>query len=180
MPNKSAGLDAIYLDSCVFVSWITGDDQERLDAIEAVFNEARNGKYRLITSTLTITEVAFSASEKDAAKLDAAVLQIIDAFWTPGPVALVELDRGIASDARNLIRTALEQQRRRPKPADAIHLVTARRMSVNKLFTYNLQDFGPWAADLGFSITNPQPIEQPLLPSGMMQPAAQSPTAALP
>lgn len=159
MPSSSEPVPLIYWDSCVFLSYLSGHD-ERADAIEAVIAEAMSGRYRLITSVFTIAEVAFSASERDIGALDAATLATIDGFWTPpAPVVLVELDQRIAEDARALIRGGLQSGRKRPKPADAIHLATAARMRVAQLHTYNVDDFLPWADDLGFEVANPEPAQ---------------------
>ena len=88
MPNSG---DTVYWDASVFLSYVNGE-QERLPTIDALLEESRNGEFTIVTSTLSITEVAFAEMEKTQRALDPQVEQAIDAL-------LVDRERGTPADA---------------------------------------------------------------------------------
>lgn len=125
----------LYWDSCVFLSLVNGD-ADRVCHIEPFLDLADDGKMRIITSTLTVTEVAYGAMEADGALSD-DVVQKIDDLWSPAsPIFLVDPFLAIAMDARNLLRETLKK---RPKlrPFDALHVATARHYGVEEFHTYD-------------------------------------------
>jgi predicted nucleic acid-binding protein len=160
MPSKSEPV-LIYWDSCVPLAYINGEPGRVVD-VRALLDEARRGLWEIVTSTYTVTEVAFAKAEKDASALVPSALSDIDKLWRPpSPIKLVEFHIGIAESARDLLREAVKRGWRL-KPGDAIHLATALDMEVVTLHTYNLQDFDRWAGALGFTVENPQPLEAQL------------------
>ncbi len=142
MRNSS---DVVYWDASVFLSYVNGEP-ERLPTIDTLLEESRNGDFTIVTSTLSITEVAFAEMEKTRKVLDSDVERAIDAlFHDREVVTLIEFHEVIAREARRLMRRGLTSGRSL-KPADAIHLATAVQHGVSVVHTYD----GPMAgyADL--------------------------------
>ena len=125
-----------YWDACGFISYVE-KHSERLAAIEAILSLAEKGTVEVVTSTITITEVAFADYEKTNKALDPEIENRIDNLWAPSsPINLVDFHPLIAKIARDYIRQVI------PigwslKSKDAIHLATAQQMSVSVLHTYN-------------------------------------------
>ena len=114
----------LYWDSCVFLSWINAIP-ERIPMLETIFDEARKKDAIIYTSTVSMTEVAYAAAEKDARKLDDDVEQAIDElFGDRDVIRVVEYHELIAKEARRKIRQAITNGWSL-KPVDAIHLATA-------------------------------------------------------
>jgi predicted nucleic acid-binding protein len=143
----------VYLDSCVFLSYVNNYAQ-RAPTIDCVLGEGRANKIALFTSELTIVEVAFGAMEQVNRKLDAETEERIDKLWLPGsPISLIEYYRLIGEDARGLMRAAMEKGWKL-RAYDALHLSTARKQEVTEFYTYD--DKLPKYADIvGFTICEP-------------------------
>ena len=125
----------IYWDSCVFLHYIEGTPKW-MPILDALLEEASETKGLIIvTSTISITEVAFASAEKVGKALDDEVEAAIDALWNDrSAVTLVEYSEVIARGARSLLRQAL-QHGRALKPMDAIHLATAINRKVDDVHT---------------------------------------------
>src|SRR5579859_1550040 len=135
MANKP---QLLYWDSCVFLSYID-EEVGRVDVIEAIFAEVQksNGSRKIVTSIASMTEVAYSSQEKSRRILDAATLSKIDHLWgDPSVLVFVEYHEGIARIARNLMREAVSKQYKLT-PLDAIHLASAKWLSVHEFQTYD-------------------------------------------
>ena len=133
MPSSS---DAVYWDASVFLSYVNGET-ERLTMIDTLLDESRNGDFTIVTSTLSITEVAFAEMEKTQQALDPDVERAIDALFSDREVVtLIEFHEVIARGARRLMRRALTSGRSL-KPADAIHLATAVQHGARVVHTYD-------------------------------------------
>jgi predicted nucleic acid-binding protein len=136
MPEEKPQKPRIYWDSNVFLSYINGLS-DRLPDIETLLLEAEKDTLELLTSTLSIVEVAFATAERDQHALDEETEEKISKFWLPpSPVKLVEFHRLIAEDARDLMRRALPKGWHL-KPYDAVHLSTAHRMASDEFHTYD-------------------------------------------
>jgi predicted nucleic acid-binding protein len=136
MPEEKPQKPRIYWDSNVFLSYINGLS-DRLPEIETLLLEAEKDTIELLTSTLSIVEVAYATAEKDQHALDDQTEERINKLWIPSsPVKLVEFHRLIAEDARNLMRRAVMKQWSL-KPYDAVHLSTALRMAADEFHTYD-------------------------------------------
>jgi predicted nucleic acid-binding protein len=139
MPEE---LTRIYWDANVFLSYINGVP-DRLPHIDGVL-EKSGTDFRIITSSITVVEVAFGKAEQDAKALDPGVEAKINAMWAPGsPVRLVEFYPLIADGAKALLRESLIRGWKL-KPMDAIHLSTARQERVTQFHTYD--DLGRYSA----------------------------------
>lgn len=150
-----------YLDSDVFLSYLNSTPN-RVEVIQALFDQALGGSYELFTSVATITEVAFAASEKTGQALDPQMEELMDTLWAPAsPITLVEVFPAIAVHARSFVRRGMVGQRT-IKPFDALHLGTADQLGVEVLLTYNVKDFKRWAADPGLRVEEPSVQQMPL------------------
>jgi predicted nucleic acid-binding protein len=130
------GKPILYWDACVPLSYINGDIPARLPDIEGLLQRGEKD-FHIITSILSITEVAFAQTEQDQVALDPALEARIHKLWRRGsPIQLVELFQSIAEDARDLMRIAITQKWHL-KPHDAIHLATADHYKVSKFHTYD-------------------------------------------
>jgi predicted nucleic acid-binding protein len=127
----------IYWDACVFLSHLNGEEG-RADVIEQIMDEASDGKWEILTSTVSQVEVAFGKAEQDQKAPDPEVLAAIEAYWLPeSPVKLIEFHRLIALDARDLVRVSRIDQDKRLTPIDAVHLASAQRLGAIDFHTYD-------------------------------------------
>src|SRR5437762_1775954 len=80
----------VYWDANVLLSFINGAP-DRLPDVETLLLEAEKDTIELLTSALSIVEVAFGAAEQNQHKLDEETKQRIDKLWVPtSPIKLVE------------------------------------------------------------------------------------------
>jgi predicted nucleic acid-binding protein len=113
-----------YWDSCVFLSYINGIE-DRLQQIEDVWAEiAEDDEKRIVTSAISVAEVAYLITEKEQGRLDPNVETSINAMWYNPSVSLVEVSPPISFLARKLMRDVVPNGWVL-KPHDAIHLATA-------------------------------------------------------
>lgn len=144
----------IYWDSNVMLSYIN-EHPDRKPTIEALLEDSVNDVIEIVTSTLTIVEVAFAKAEKDTQSLDSNVEAKIDKLWFPaGPVRLVEFHRLIGQEARGLLRHAIATGQSL-KPPDAIHLATAKQLGCAEFQTYNNKKLAHFSAEIGCPVSEP-------------------------
>jgi predicted nucleic acid-binding protein len=150
MPDRPR---TIYWDSCIFLLYIEGTP-EWMPVLDSLLDRAsKTGDIVIVTSTLSIVEVAFSTAERADGLMNDATVAAIDALWSDrSAVQLVEFDQVIARDARRLLRQSIDIDRRL-KPMDAIHLATAAITQVDDCHTTDdrLQRWN----DLGFPVRDP-------------------------
>lgn len=131
----SSDLPYYYWDACVPLSYVNGVP-DRLQHLDAFMNKSGNG-FQLVTSVLSIAEVAFAANERDTVTLDPDIEAKIAKLWEAGsPIKLVELYELIAYRAQKLMRAAIPHKWKL-RPADAIHLATADQLKVSEFHTYD-------------------------------------------
>lgn len=120
-------LPSIYWDSCVFID---GHQKTpgRIPHILEIEKTAKQGKYRIITSTLAIAEVVKIPNRP---MLTVSEEKQIREYFLNRWVSLVPLDRPVATEAAALVRN------HKLKPPDAVRLATAMRCGCMALCTYD-------------------------------------------
>ena len=154
MPDRRS---IIYWDACVFLEYINGMG-ERVPILEALLNSSASdsGAVKIHTSSLSIVEVSFAASEREQQALDPEVEWRIDNLWADsGAIVPVEYHDIIGREARRLIRDAIPMGWRL-RPQDAVHLATAQWLSsaginVEEFHTYDKALY-KYADIVGFKI----------------------------
>src|SRR5947208_206665 len=128
-------LPRIYWDACLPLSYINGDTN-RVPDIEALMLLG-DKDFEIITSMLSITEVAFAQVEQEQKKLDPVIEGRIQKLWDAGsPIHLVEFFELICKKARTLMRKSLESGWSL-RLFDAVHLATADHLKVIEFHTYD-------------------------------------------
>ncbi len=151
MPDRPV----LYWDACVLLSYIDATPG-RVDHIRELLTEADSGRHEVVTSILSVTEVAFGAQEKAEGLLDAETDARIAKLWVPpSPVQIIEFHHLIARRARELLRERIAHGWPRLMPADAIHLATAESVGASRLHTYNVSDFERWGPVIGVTVEEP-------------------------
>ena len=65
-------VDTYYWDACVFLSYINGVET-RLPILDDLLSRSRAGDCRIVTSTWSITEVAYDATEGSTRNIDPSI-----------------------------------------------------------------------------------------------------------
>ena len=141
-----------YLDACAVLAYLN-NQPGRAEHLEALFEEAERGNVRLVTSTITLAEVAYVQETHPAADVDADTL-IDNLLLDRRIITFVECTEDIARRARRYVRPAAGRAKRL-KLADAIHLSSAVAAGVDSFLTYD-SDFDPAVLDVDFEITEPR------------------------
>jgi len=149
----------LYWDSCVFLSYIDAEEG-RVDVIEGILEEIQRSKgtRKIVTSSVSIVEVAFGAQEKLKRTLDPSILAKIDALWGDTSVlAIIEYHDGIARIARDHMRDAMARSTKLT-PLDAVHLASAQWLGAYEVQTY---DDGLWKFEdvIGRKICSPYVLQ---------------------
>ena len=150
MPSKPTW----YWDACVMLSYVN-KDEDRIGDLDAMLAEAARNEISIITSVLSVAEVAFAAVERTGQALDDEQVERIDKLWAPiGHIRLVEFHVLIAERARNIQRLGVSEGWTGLRSIDAMHLATAYQESVDAFHTYDPK-LTRWAVKVGYSITEP-------------------------
>lgn len=151
-----ASAQRVYLDANALVAYV-GGEPARAPVMRSLLQEAHRGEVDILTSVLSITEVAYGAQERDAG-LSAAGEQEIDTLWEPAsPITLVDISERVTRDARSIIREARAQNLSGVRSADALHLATARLYGVDVIYTYEKQETRTkWSQLTDITVTEPQ------------------------
>jgi predicted nucleic acid-binding protein len=145
----------IYWDACCFLSWINAD-VDRVDLLESLLTDSADPKspMQIITSVLSIAEVAFAEMEAAAKTAHPQALADIESLWSDRfAVKLVEMYEGIALEARGLMREAMLRGWRL-QAADAVHLATAKRLNVAEFHTFD-EGLDKFSELVGFPVIRP-------------------------
>jgi len=123
-----------YWDSNLFLAYLesTTGQIEAIDALLAKFS--RGPDPGIVTSVLSIVEVAFIEDEKQRRRLVPGLDDFLGTIWADPAIRVVDLTTTIAAEARRMLRDSLLVGPRL-KPPDAIHLATARSANVGYFFT---------------------------------------------
>lgn len=87
-----------FVDTNVFVRYLTGDDEKKASAFERLLVQAKSGKVKLITSEMVIAELIW----------------VLESFYKLKPSVIVELTRailhteGLRIEGSDLIEKALD------------------------------------------------------------------------
>jgi len=161
----------VYWDSCVFLAYLN-KEPNRAELIQAVWDEVAEDddpNSKIITSVVTITEVAHADYEKTGKKLDPKVEKILDAMWHDRSVLIIEASPDVMFLARNLMRQVTPTGSVL-KPMDAIQLATAQwlhqvnGLTISAFHTYDSR-LQQYSALIGITITEPRPVQPRLFPS---------------
>jgi len=150
----------VYWDACVFLSYVNGV-ADRLPSIDALFEDARTDKIQIVTSVLSIAEVAFGAQEQAGKALDLETEEKINGLWNDPVATIAEFHSLIAAEAVQLMRAGIPNGWSL-KAADAIHLATAKRVGAAKFHTYD-EALKKWATVVGLPVEEPQPEQGRLI-----------------
>ena len=147
-----------YLDASAVLAFLN-NEAGRAEDLTALFEEAERGNVRLVTSTITLSEVAYIKAS-DATSDSEMDARIDDLLVERGIITLIECTEDIARGARRYVRQSAGQAQRL-KPLDAIHLSSAAAVGADHFLTYD-SDFDAVAADVDFEITKPAPAQPTL------------------
>ena len=165
-----SGRRRIYWETSVWLSYINGVPS-RLPVLDTLLadSESTLGDIVIVTSTISMTEVAFGLVEQSNQVLSEEVEANIDSLWSDRrAITLVEYHPIIALEARGLMRTGIPLGWSL-KPLDAIHLATAKWFGVIEFHTYDGK-LRRYSDQVGFTIVEPYvsggpPATQPQLPN---------------
>ena len=145
----------IYFDANVFLAYV-GNEEGRADTVQAVLDDVRRGEIEIVTSVLSIAEVAYGAHERDHGLTEAGE-EAIEQLWTPAsPVTLVDVSQAVTRNARTIIREARKQGLSGIRGADAVHLATARMFGCDEIFTYEVEARRTaWQQITGITVSEP-------------------------
>lgn len=155
----------VYFDANVFLAFVS-DEPERAGTVEELLRQAGVRSLVVLTSTVTIAEVAYGAEERLQRALDDSIERRVDELWAPGgPVTMIEASRRVLTAARGLIRVNLAAGHGRLTPLDAIHLATAEIERADELATYEKNKHAQWTELIGLPVTEPTLVQPPRLPA---------------
>ena len=141
-----------YWDANCFLSCLD-EEPERRPVLESLLDLAERGERALVTSTLSLVEVVYLASEQTGAPLDESGERAIDALFERALITFVDVHEGIARQACRLMRDAIGRGWSL-RHADAVHLASARAAGVAEFHTYDRALF-KYQDILPFPIGNP-------------------------
>ena len=144
----------VYWDANCFLYYIN-EVPEHVETLQGILSEVeKSGEFRIITSTLSVTEVAHTEQERLNRALDDAELNRIDnIFLDDNVVLLVECSHIIARRARDVMRIGLANNLKRD-PRDCIHLATAQLMRAVEVHTYD-NSLCDYSEHLGIRVCEP-------------------------
>jgi predicted nucleic acid-binding protein len=154
----ASGKPRIYFDADVFLAYFSAE-KGRVDIIDELLAKSKSGQIEIVTSTISITECAFAATEKSGGALDATIEAAMDQMWNDRDVVrMIEVSELVNRRARDLIRLGVPKGWRL-KPMDALHLASAWLYEVDELYTYNQSDFKKYEAATGLKIAEPYLVQ---------------------
>jgi len=124
----SGSIPRLYWDTNCFIKYLEKDPVwfPTLDTL--LYHANKAGTIMIVTSVLTITELAFTEMERLNRALDPAEEARLDRFWATSPGVLqVEFNGAVGRLAREIRRDDIMVHKYRAKNfADLIHVATAR------------------------------------------------------
>lgn len=168
----------LYWDSCIFLAHLN-KEPSRYKVIESLWQEIEEEKdSRVITSTVSIVEVAAAEHELNNYTLDPQAKIKIDNMWKDPIILLTESPEVVMRHARELMRDALPNGWKL-HPKDAVHLATAVWINrhVHPIDAFHTYDgkLTKYSTITGLSIGEPTVIQPRLLTVGGHAPQAPPP-----
>ncbi len=156
------GLPRAYLDACVLLAYVC-DEQNRAGTVQAILADADEDRIELVTSVVSITEVAY-ISDDPTVDSGQASYESIDQLWVPAsPISLIDVSEVLTRAARAIIREGKDKGVRKIRSVDALHLASARLHDCDRFFTYeNEATRQAWDSLIPASVTEPY-SDQPRL-----------------
>jgi predicted nucleic acid-binding protein len=150
-------IERYYWDACVFLSYVNGM-ADRMETIDDLLSRSRQQQIQIVTSALSVVEVAFAATEKVHKRLDDNIERAIDNLWTDRKaIKLAEVHQLLVSKARQLIRLSVTKDWSL-KAADAIHLATAEQLRVSQIHTYD-PAWKKYETEIGITVCEPASVQ---------------------
>ena len=134
-PYPGGGLgDAgpLFLDTNVFLRYLTDDVPGQADRVEALLDDAEAGRVRLVTSVLVMAEVVWTLGSFYKRTKDQVREAVLVLCHTPG------LD---VEDADSLVQAAEWHVEKNVDFADAYHATWALARGLKDVRTFNLRHF---------------------------------------
>lgn len=152
----------VYWDANAFLSYVNGY-AGRMPVLEALLSSS---DVTIYTSVISRVEVAFGGVEQTNRRLDPAVEGLIGGLWANPDTIIVECQDEIGEGGRRLMRETFPRGWRL-KPADAIHLATARWLidagvRIGEFHTYDT-DLFKYSSVVGFTICEPNTAQPSLI-----------------
>lgn len=126
-----------YWDSNAFLGWLDRVPGRFLPC-DAIIKAAERGECRIVTSTITWSEVFWMRTKTDQAEQIAAIDELFGKSW----IIPIELDNHVAKLTRELLYAFARNNGL--KPQDAVHLASAIRARV----IGNVESFDTWDGNL--------------------------------
>lgn len=144
----------IYWDANCFLSYINADPRW-LPTLEILLEDANiHGSIEIVTSVLSVAEVAFAAVAKLNRALSPSEEAKIDSFWTSPGIALVEVNERVARLGREIKRDDALKGRTGKRTADILHVATARFVRAQEMHTTD-GDMKKYTGLYGFPVQDP-------------------------
>ena len=124
--------DPLFLDTNLFLRYLTNDVPEQADRVEALLDDAEAGRVRLVTSVLVMAEVVWTLGSFYKRTKDQVREAVLVLCHTPG------LD---VEDADGLVQAAEWHAEKDVDFADAYHATWALARGFRDVRTFNLKHF---------------------------------------
>ena len=145
--------ERIYFDSSVYLA-LLNSEPGRVNIAASLVREAEQGRLQILTSAISLAEVAFFKTEGSTGELAEIDRRIDSLLQNSRVTTLIQFTPGIGVRAREFVRS---QPGRRAKLSvlDSIHLASAAAAVVDRFYAYD-RDFSPFADVVRFSIGQPE------------------------
>ena len=126
----------IYWDANCFIAYTQGE-ATWLPVLRALLEDANiHGSIEIVTSVLSVTEVAFGAMERVSRVLNPEEEARLDRFWSNSAgIKIIEYNERVARYAREIRREDLARGWKGYRTPDIIHLATARYINAVEIQT---------------------------------------------
>lgn len=146
------GAELVYFDASIFIAWFN-DEPGRSDTIEEILTASFEGRLRVITSVVSLTEVAYFRTEPSGIDQKQLDQQINALLLNDRLIGLIPFDQRIALRARQLVRVR-SRGRQGLTVLDAIHLASAELADSDFFATYD-RDFAQASDEVTMRIGEP-------------------------